>query len=209
MTKQSTFRLRWKGVISEPMSLGQISEKLRSGEISLIHNIEVEGSWITIREYFRTIGLSRSPIVTATQINDQESTSHSPETITADNNKKSTQPNLEHTVRMGYLWCGSTFIFPLIFSAIVPILEFLTQSTFPFSSRFVILAFGTLAGCGLPYLSVRHINVTIQDHGLSDIVKDQQKLYLTLATASALVWLIVFWILAAPKPSSVNPLDAL
>jgi len=198
MSKQSSFRLRWKGVISEPLSLGQISDKLRSGEISLIHNIEVEGSWITIREYFRTIGLSRSPITTATQIRNQESVTSPPETK-PDTHHKNTQLNLEHTVRMGYLWCGSTFIFPLLFSLIVPILEFLTKSSFPFSSRFVLLAFGTIAGCGLPYLSIRHINVTIQDHGLSDIVKDQQKLYVTLATASALVWLIVFWILAGTK----------
>ena len=197
MNKQSTFRLRWKGVISKPLSLAQISDKLRSGEISLIHNIEVEGSWITIREYFRTIGLSRSPITTATQIKNQESVINPPE-IKTDNNKN-TQLNLEHTVRMGYLWCGSTFIFPVLFSLIVPLLEFITKSTFPFSSRYVLLAFGTLAGCGLPYLSVRHINVTIQDHGLSDIVKDQQKLYVTLATASALIWLIVFWILAGSK----------
>jgi len=198
MSKQSSFRLRWKGVISEPLSLGQVSDKLRSGEISLIHNIEVEGSWITIREYFRTIGLSRSPIATATQIRNQESVTSPPETK-PDTHHKNTQPNLEHTVRMGYLWCGSTFIFPLLFSLIVPILEFLTKSSFPFSSRFVLLAFGTIAGCGLPYLSIRHINLTIQDHGLSDIVKDQQKLYVTLATASALVWLIVFWILAGTK----------
>jgi len=198
MSKQSSFRLRWKGVISEPLSLGQISDKLRSGEISLIHNIEVEGSWITIREYFRTIGLSRSPITTATQIRNQESVTSPPETK-PDTHHKNTQLNLEHTVRMGYLWCGSTFIFPLLFSLIVPILEFLTKSSFPFSSRFVLLAFGTIAGCGLPYLSIRHINLTIQDHGLNDIVKDQQKLYVTLATASALVWLIVFWILAGTK----------
>jgi len=198
MSKQSTFRLRWKGVISEPLSLGQISDKLRSGEISLIHNIQVEGSWITIREYFRTIGLSRSPITTATQIKSQDSEINPPETQ-RDTHYKSSQPNLEHTVRIGYLWCGSTFIFPLLFSLIVPLLEFLTKSSFPFSSRFVLLAFGTLAGCGLPYLMIRHINLTMQDHGLSDIVKDQQKLYVTLATASALIWLIVFWILAGSK----------
>jgi hypothetical protein len=200
MSRQSTFRLRWKGVISQPLSLGQISEKLRSGEISLIHNIEVEGSWITVREYFRTIGLSRSPIVTATKTKNQEEDSHSPDINISNNNIKNNQLNLEQTVRMGYLWCGSTFIFPLIFSIIVPILEFLTKSTFPFSSRFVLLAFGTIAGCGLPYLSVRHINITIQNHGLSDVVQDQQKLYITLASASALIWLIVFWILAAPGP---------
>ena len=198
MSKQSTFRLRWKGVISEPLSLSQISDKLRSGEISLVHNIQVEGSWITIREYFRTIGLSRSPITTATQIKSQDSDINPPETQT-DTHYKSSQPNLEHTVRIGYLWCGSTFIFPLLFSLIVPLLEFLTKSSFPFSSRFVLLAFGTLAGCGLPYLMIRHINLTMQDHGLSDIVKDQQKLYVTLATASALIWLIVFWILAGSK----------
>ena len=199
MSKQSSFRLRWKGVISEPLSLGQISDKLRSGEISLIHNIQVEGSWITIREYFRTIGLSRSPITTAAHIKNQESVSNAPEIKAAETNTKNTQPTLEHTVRIGYLWCGSTFIFPLLFSLIVPILEVLTKSTFPFSSRFVLLAFGTLAGCGLPYLSVRHINAYIKDHGLSDIVKDQQKLYVTLATSSALVWLMVFWILAGSK----------
>jgi hypothetical protein len=198
MSKQSTFRLRWKGIISEPHSLGQISDKLRSGEISLIHNIEVEGSWITIREYFRTIGLSRSPSNTATQIKNQESVDNPSESKT-DTRYKSSQLNLEHTVRIGYLWCGSTFIFPLLFSLIIPILEFLTKSSFPFSSRFVLLAFGTLAGCGLPYLSIRHINSAMQDHGLSDIVKDQQKLYVTLATASALIWLIVFWILAGSK----------
>jgi hypothetical protein len=198
MSKQSTFRLRWKGIISEPHSLGQISDKLRSGEISLIHNIEVEGSWITIREYFRTIGLSRSPSNTATQIKNQESVDNPSESKT-DTRYNSSQLNLEHTVRIGYLWCGSTFIFPLLFSLIIPILEFLTKSSFPFSSRFVLLAFGTLAGCGLPYLSIRHINSAMQDHGLSDIVKDQQKLYVTLATASALIWLIVFWILAGSK----------
>jgi hypothetical protein len=71
MSKPSTFRLRWKGLISEPLTLGQISDKLRTGEISLIHSIEVEGSWITIREYFRTIGLGRSPLVTGTQIKHQ------------------------------------------------------------------------------------------------------------------------------------------
>jgi hypothetical protein len=200
MSKQSTFRLRWKGVISEPLSLGQISDKLRSGEISLIHNIEIEGSWITIREYFRTIGLSRSPITLVTQTKKPDSEIKPQEILTSDTHSKSAQPNLELTVRIGYLWCGSTFIFPLLFSLIVPILEFLTKSTFPFSSRFVLLAFGTLAGCGLPYLSVRSINATILDYGLNDIVKDQQKLYVTLATSSALIWLIVFWILAGPRP---------
>jgi len=200
MSKQTKFRLRWKGVISEPISLGQISDKLRSGEISLIHNIEVEGSWITIREYFRTIGLSRSPITTAAQIKNQESESSPPDIKAPETIIKTNQLNLEQTVRMGYLWCGSTFIFPLLFSFIVPILEYISKTSFPFSSRFVLLAFGTVLGCGLPYLSIRHINATIQNYGLSDIVKDQQKLYLTLATASALIWLSVFWILAGPRP---------
>ena len=150
MSKQSTFRLRWKGVVSEPLTLAQISDKLRSGEISLIHNIEVEGSWITIREYFRTIGPSRSPLHTAAQIKSQESAHSSPETKSVITPPNISKPNLEVTVRMGYLWCGSTFIFPLIFATIVPILEFITKSTFPFSSRFVLLVFAVIAGCSLP-----------------------------------------------------------
>ncbi|MEY4034377.1 MAG: hypothetical protein RL492_1571, partial [Verrucomicrobiota bacterium] len=38
MAKPDQFRLRWKGAITGPFALARISEMLRSGEISLVHN---------------------------------------------------------------------------------------------------------------------------------------------------------------------------
>lgn len=200
MAKPSTFRIRWKGTITGPLTLAEISNRLRAGDISLIHNIEVEGSWITIREYFRAIGLSRSPLApaqpTKIQAANIKGLDSSSEPITPPNPAQPAGIDLELTARVGYLWCGSTFIFPLLLSAIVPILEFLNKTPLQFWSRMSLFVFSTLLGCGLPYLSVRRIGHTLESEGLHGLAQDQYKLFLILAAASALVWMIVFWSLA-------------
>ena len=63
MAKPDQFRLRWKGAVTGPFALARISEMLRAGEISLVHNIEVNDAWLTIRDYFRTIGLNRGSLL--------------------------------------------------------------------------------------------------------------------------------------------------
>ena len=66
MAPTNAFRLRWKGAVTGPFPLARVQELLRAGEISLLHNIEVDGSWMTVRDYFRAIGLSRTPSVSST-----------------------------------------------------------------------------------------------------------------------------------------------
>ena len=59
MAPTNAFRLRWKGAVTGPFPLARVQELLRAGEISLIHNIEVDGGWMTLRDYLRGAGLTR------------------------------------------------------------------------------------------------------------------------------------------------------
>ena len=43
MAPTNAFRLRWKGAVTGPFPLARVQELLRAGEISLLHNIEVDG----------------------------------------------------------------------------------------------------------------------------------------------------------------------
>ena len=43
MAASDAYRLRWKGAITGPFPLSRVTEMLRTGEISLLHNIEVDG----------------------------------------------------------------------------------------------------------------------------------------------------------------------
>lgn len=65
MATSDAYRLRWKGAITGPFPLSRVTEMLRTGEISLLHNIEVDGSRMTVRDYFRSIGMSRAPSASA------------------------------------------------------------------------------------------------------------------------------------------------
>lgn len=202
MAKAPQFRLRWKGTISGPFTLGKISEMLRKGEISLIHNIEVDGSWTTLRHYFRTLGSTQTGYSTgnlssppsAGGIGFSNDIPLSPLT-SGQKNRLTRDQEIDHYVRLGYLWCGSTFLLPLLFASLVPLINLLTEDKLPSSSTMVILIFATLAGCGLPLYFVRQIGVTLKREGLAEISQSQEKLCLALAILGVLIYLTVFWIL--------------
>jgi hypothetical protein len=170
MAKPDQFRLRWKGAVTGPFALARISEMLRAGEISLVHNIEVNGAWITVREYFRTLGLSRGsllpPIAPLAARDDPDSpppppgapgTTPTPATPLAPNTSAAGEA-LERNVREGYLWCGSTFLFPPLFAVIVPLWE-KTVGTLPPSSKYTLFLFATLVGCSLPLWLVQRLSL--------------------------------------------------
>ena len=60
MPPPNAHKLRWKGAVTGPFPLSRITEMLRTGEISLLHNIEVDGKWTTVRDFFRSTGLART-----------------------------------------------------------------------------------------------------------------------------------------------------
>lgn len=47
----ATFLLRWKGVESGPFSLREIGERLAHGEISRLHQVQVNGAWKVLDDF--------------------------------------------------------------------------------------------------------------------------------------------------------------
>jgi len=206
MAKPDQYRLRWKGAVTGPFALARISEMLRAGEISLVHNIEVNGSWTTIRDHFRTIGLSRGPLLppiapTAGRGDDEMPPPPGAPGATpgpaapAQASASAAGEALERNVREGYLWCGSTFLFPPLFAVVVPLWE-KTVGSIPMSSKYTLFIFATLLGCSLPLWLVQRIGRQISQEGVSEIAQAQGRLCLVLAGLGAVFWLFMFWFLA-------------
>ena len=208
MSRPTAFRLRWKGAITGPFPLVRVSEMLRAGEISLLHNIEVDGSWMTVRDYFRAIGLSRTPSVSSTDTSGLDPDAPPPppgaelplgQALTPDAARNEAGESLERTVREGYLWCGSTFLLPPLFALAVYAWHVVSPETPPIS-LFILLTFTTALGCFLPVTFVRRIGRTLDQEGLAEIRQTQASLSLVLACLGLLLWLWCFWIIVQARP---------
>jgi TM2 domain-containing membrane protein YozV len=53
MSEDQGYRVRWKGVISQPLTIAQINARFDSHEVGLGHEIEVEGEWLTLERFFK------------------------------------------------------------------------------------------------------------------------------------------------------------
>jgi hypothetical protein len=207
MSRPTQFRLRWKGAVTGPFSLPRIIEMLRAGEISLLHNIEVDDSWMTVRDYFRAIGLGRAPSISTADSSGLDSDTPPPpgsETshggaLATDTIRNAAGESLERSVREGYLWCGSTFLFPPLFALLVYAWHSISPDT-PALSLFILLTFTTALGCFLPVVFVRKVGRTLDQEGLSEIRQTQTNLSILLASLGYVLWLWCFWILVHPRP---------
>jgi hypothetical protein len=54
--REPRYILLWKGRQSEPFPLGVIREKLRSGEISRMHQVNCDGKWMVLDEFLEQHG---------------------------------------------------------------------------------------------------------------------------------------------------------
>ena len=206
MSSAHQFRLRWKGAVTGPFTLVRIQEMLRAGEISLLHNIEVNGHWTTVRDHFRACGLMRvssTPVADLAAAPDEASgsveTGFDTAPLTEDRQRNAAGEALERSVRSGYLWCGSTFLLPPVFSLLVVLWTKLVPDT-PTLSQFVLFTFMTLIGSFLPLHFVNRVGRQLDLDGLQEIRQAQLRLALVLAFLGMVVWTAVFWVLTHPKP---------
>lgn len=207
MSRPTQFRLRWKGAVSGPFPLARVNEMLRAGEISLLHNIEVDGSWLTVRDYFRAIGLSRAPAVAP---GDAGADAPPPppgaelplgEGLSPENLRNAAGESLERSVREGYLWCGSTFLLPPLFALLVYAVYLLDGDHQVSRTMFLILlAFTTTPSALLPIVFVRKIGLTLEQEGLSDIRQTQGNLAIILGFLSLALWMLCFFVLLPSRP---------
>jgi hypothetical protein len=207
MSRPTHFRLRWKGAITGPFALIRIQEMLRAGEISLLHNIEVDESWMTVRDYFRAIGLSRGPVATFDNAQPSMGAPASApgeelligEALSPAASRNAAGESLERSVREGYLWCGSTFLLPPTFGLAVYAWHLVSPDTPPIS-LFILLTFTTALGCFLPVAFVRKVGRTLDQEGLAEIRQTQANLAILLSGLGFVLWSWCFWILVHPRP---------
>ena len=205
MAQPNAFRLRWKGAVTGPFPLARVQELLRSGEISLLHNIEADGRWMTLRDYLRGAGLTRVIAPTAEVAPGDAPppppgfVPHAGEGLAPDAGRSVAGDNLERAVRAGYLWCGSTFLLPPLFALSVYAWHLVSPDTPPIS-LFILLTFTTTLGCFLPVAFVRKIGRTLDQEGLAEIRQTQSGLALVLACLGLLLWLWCFWLIVQARP---------
>lgn len=201
MPTDEHFRLRWKGAVTGPFPLARVQEMLRSGEISLLHGIEVDGRWLTVRDYLRGTGLRRTGVHAETVATPASPylPEHAAPGLTPAQQRDAAGEALERNVRAGYLWCGSTFLLPPLFSSLVLLLAFVLPET-PRLSLFVLGCFTIVAGAFLPLHFVAKVGRRLDHDGLSEIRQAQSRLTMVLALLSILVWTASAWILTHPKP---------
>jgi hypothetical protein len=205
MATPNAFRLRWKGAVTGPFPLARVQELLRAGEISLLHNIEADGRWMTLRDYLRGTGLTRVVAPTAEVIPGDAPAPppgfvpHGGEGLAPDTGRSVAGDNLERAVRAGYLWCGSTFLLPPLFALSVYAWHLVAPDTPPIS-LFILLTFTTALGCFLPVAFVRRIGRTLDQEGLAEIRQTQSGLSMVLACLGLLLWLWCFWLIVQARP---------
>lgn len=203
MATSDAYRLRWKGAITGPFPLSRVTEMLRTGEISLLHNIEVDGSWMTVRDYFRSIGMSRAPSASAAAETDAPPPPGAElplgEPLTPDALRNAAGESLERSVREGYLWCGSTFLLPPLFALLV-YGAYLLDPQLSRTMILILLAFTTTPAALLPILFVRKIGLTLEQEGLSDIRQTQGNLAIVLGFLSLALWMLCFLVLVPSRP---------
>ena len=204
MSRPTQFRLRWKGAITGPFPLTRVSELLRAGEISLLHNIEVDESWMTVRDYFRAIGLSSAPSATSADGASLGGDAPPPpgteiplgESLTPDAARNAAGESLERSVREGYLWCGSTFLLPPLFALLIYVINLLDRDhQISRTMLLILLTFTTTPAALLPILFVRKLGKTLEQEGLSDIRQTQGNLVIVLGFLSLALWMLCFFVL--------------
>ena len=210
MSRPTQFRLRWKGAVTGPFPLPRVSEMLRAGEISLLHNIEVDRSWMTVRDYFRAIGLSRIPSALAQDSSGLGGDAPPPPpgselplgvSLTPDAARHAAGESLERTVREGYLWCGSTFLLPPLFALLIYVVYILdSDHQISRTMLLILLSFTTTPAALLPILFVRKLGLTLEQEGLSDIRQTQGNLVIVLGFLSLALWMLCFFVLLPSRP---------
>lgn len=188
--------VRFKGVTLGSFTAGEIAERLRAGELSLTHAVEHRGQWMTVRQFLRegqpsAAGSSALPSLLGRltgkpgQGGDQPPPPPGAEPPAAP---------IESRVRLGYLWCGLTFVMPILLG--LPtwgLVRLFTERTAALKSS---LAIAVIAGAGHAAWRAHRGATELMEEGLEDVGRSMRQLAIGLAAASAVFWITIalfFW----------------
>ena len=158
-----------------------------------------------VRDYFRAIGLSRTPSVSSTDASGLDPDAPPPppgaelplgQALTPDAARNEAGESLERTVREGYLWCGSTFLLPPLFALLIYVIYILdSDRQISRTMLLILLSFTTTPAALLPIMFVRKLGQTLEQEGLSDIRQTQGNLVIVLGFLSLALWMLCFFVL--------------
>lgn len=190
------YPVRFKGVTLGQLTGQEIADRLRAGELSLAHVIELRGRWMTLRQFLR----ETEPAQAAASAPPPGGllgrlTGRTPPPPGAD------QPPplpgaiapagdpFDSQVREGYLWCGLTFLLPAL--AGMPVWGLCHLAGLKPVTAAVLWSLSAVAGAG--YATWRALNCVrrLRDNGLEDVGGSMRSLAIGLSALSSLFWILV------------------
>lgn len=187
-----THTVRFKGVTLGNLTAAEIVERLRAGELSLSHAVQHQGRWMTIRQFLQ----AQSPATPATpesgflgRLTGRSATGDDAALMPPPPGANPVGDAIEGRVREGYLWCGLTFLLPVLLGLPVWTLgKLLDIRPYPINTLLVVAAIG---GSGYAAWRAHRCARHLQSEGLDEVGDSMRQLALALAAAAACFWVAV------------------
>lgn len=182
---EEMLRLRFKGTVSGPHPRGEILARLAAHAISLAHCVEHRGRWVTLRAYLRE---TAAPLAPGAPAADAGGMMPPPPPGSG-----ATERLLDRLTQRAYLWCGLTFGLPSLAIGALWLASWTLSGGFPSGSALFCLLVFTLGvvATWLAWHQARAVAAALDVEGLGDVGRSARQLADGLATASALLWLVV------------------
>lgn len=183
--------VRFKGATLGSFTASEIADRLRSGELSLTHAVEHRGQWMTVRQFLRESqpGASAPSALPGLLGRLTGKPGHGADQPPPPPGAEPADAPIESRVRLGYLWCGLTFVMPLLLGLPTwAIVSLLTERTAALKSS---LAIAAIAGAGHAAWRANRAATELVEEGLEDVGRSMRQLAIGLAAASAVFWLTI------------------
>lgn len=194
-------KVRFKGVTLGSFTTAEIVERLRGGELSLAHAVEHRGRWMTLRLFLRET-TQTAPAPTGGSLVGRHATKHPPippgDAPPPPPGADTVAESIESRVREGYLWCGLTFVLPLVVGfPLWTVGKFLTGGSDPLLRPLQIsiaLTLAAMAAAGYAAWRAHRNSLALDTEGLDDVGRSMRQLALGLCVASSGFWVLVVWL---------------
>jgi hypothetical protein len=189
MATPDRHRLRHKGIETGPLGRDAILGQLREGKLSLIHAVEVHGTWVTLRQYLAELAATNPipPPGAARKGGASPFPDHGDMPPPPPGAPKAAR-TLDKTIQLGYVWCGLTFGLPFLLAG--PPWYFRSQLGLTGAAGTFVLVVVALAGAGYALSRAGSLASEVESEGLGDVATSLRQLAGGLAAASALLWIL-------------------
>lgn len=191
------YPVRYKGVSLGQLTGQEITERLRTGELSLAHVIELRGRWMTLRQFLRETEPTQTAATTAPTggLLGRLTGRTPPPPPGADQpppppgSAVTGADPFDSQVREGYLWCGLTFLLPALVG--LPAWGLCHLAGLKPVTTAVLWSLSGVAGAAYATWRALACVRRLHDNGLEDVGGSMRSLAFGLSALSCLFWIVV------------------